>query len=111
MPMQVASKFSKWEFTEEEAPQAFTFSTLQELNIRTQIAEIVDRKIGEAVDRDDLTGRSIDRYLRAQEYYRGQIEALEYLLTMNDHYKEEALKQISASREDVEQPPQRPIFE
>jgi len=71
--------FCAWEFNEKEEP-ALIFTDIQIMYLHTELAKIAQEKLEAAVD----PGKPIEEYLRAQEYMRGQIEILKYIIQQNE---------------------------
>lgn len=102
MPKQIDTIYVGWEFSSEEAPHAQTFTDLQKKHIQTKLAEYVQEKtlMGVAEFED------VQVYLRRQEYLRGAMEGLMYLLAyssaVEDATSNLAKEALAASRNQQE---------
>lgn len=95
--------YQAWEFSEEEWPVAAVFSDLQEKHIRTELAACASEKVMLAVNPE--FGQEV--YLREQEYIRGKMEVLTYLLIVSEETKnglQQALAKQTASQKSDSQP-------
>lgn len=81
--------FQAWAFTPEEEPLALCFSDLQEKHIRTELSICATEKNLLAVDPINPT-----KYLMEQEFIRGKMEILAYLLTVSETTRTDLQKAI-----------------
>lgn len=89
MATQKETPFQAWEFTPEEWPIAACFNDLQEKHIRTELAVCATEKNLLAVTPDNPT-----KYLMEQEFIRGKMEILAYLLTVSETTRTDLQKAI-----------------
>jgi hypothetical protein len=85
MPQREVIEFTSYEFTAEEYPLAVCFSELQLKHIHTLLAKYAQQKVN--ASSEDFT--TAEFYIRAQEYLRGLMSGMSYLLEVHRTYREE----------------------
>jgi|SRR5579863_6343734 len=79
MPTPKQTRFTAYDFTEEEMKSASVLNPLQKMFIQTQVANIAQQVLNlDAADRKELADFEIQR-----AYLKGQMEVLEHLLELS----------------------------
>jgi hypothetical protein len=102
MPIPKETPFEAWEFSVEEWPIAATFTELQTRHIKTELAVCATEKLMLAA-----TPEVPIKYMLEQEFIRGKMEILSYLLTVSEEAKsavQTALENAVASQKSDSQP-------
>lgn len=101
MPVIKSMPYVEYEFSDDELTIAAVFTELQTQYIETQLSMVVQEKSNLAYNPD--TGESKDRYIFEHEYLRGQIEALQLLLSTSSELRNrqsDLLRRMSESQSD-----------
>lgn len=102
MPTPKDTPFEAWDFTEDEWPVAAVFTDLQMKHIKTELAVCATEKLLIAT-----TPEVPIKYMLEQEFIRGKMEILSYLLTVSEEAKsaiQTALEKKVASQQSDSQP-------
>lgn len=86
MSMSQESTFTKYTFSEQELPLSQVLTTLQRQNILTQIATIAEMRLAIIPDPLNYTA-----FIQQEAHYKGQMDALKYLIDCSDEAQERAL--------------------
>jgi len=83
--------FDKYEFEDQEFPQAIQLNQLQECFIRNALAETAEEKLNLIPDPTLSESASNNKFVKENEYLRGMIAAYSYLLNSSQDSKENAM--------------------
>jgi len=104
MPTPKITRFTAYDFTEQEMKSASVFNPLQKMWIQTQCAEIVQQLVNiEASEHDDLRAAETQR-----AFLKGQLASMEYLLSTSESMEINIREEDAASHSNdyvINQPP------
>jgi hypothetical protein len=89
--------FTSYTISEKDYPNACTFSDLQLQHIQNQLSAYAQQKL--ALSAEDYPHPEV--FIRANEYHRGLINGMKFLLELHNTYQQEAVearKQVERSQ-------------
>lgn len=105
-PLEV-TEFTSYNFTAEDYILAYTYTELQTKGLQTQLSKFAQQKLNLSAS-EFSSNRD---YIRAQEYNRGLMDAVRFLLELHNSVKDEAvqlLKQQVEKQMDLDYPSNEP---
>lgn len=107
MPALDTTEFTSYNFSSDDYALAYTYTELQLQGIQTQLSKFAQQKINLSVT--DFT-RNAD-YLRAQEYNRGLMDGMRYLLELHSSLQEQVKEKLAEQQERQRDGEQTMMFE
>lgn len=98
MVERIPGVIERYKFVDEsELYSAVTFSDMQMLHLKSELATAMVEKL--SIDGSDESFRQPERFVRAHEYVRGKIDALEWIIHTHEIAKEQQLQAIQFEKE------------
>lgn len=97
MPKLLDNLYTAYEFSEEESYNAFIFTDLQFKAIQTELAAWANRKANLAYKPDEPD--AINRFINENEYHRGAMEAIGFMLSRSEDTKTQLYESIKNNQQ------------